>query len=792
MLLTKGKVFLQSLKLYTYRIILFLVCFSHFFFMGDSFAVANVTGTNKKAKAQTKEKTSENRNSVYFEEEVAGVAWSLKAKKFVSENNRGYIEAIGDVILTKDGDKIKADYARLYSESNWLFLKGDIEVKWKADTFTAQEAEFDLVTMNGWLKDSSLYMPDMETYLKAKILNKIGDNSYTFSDATITACEGDSPAWSFKADSGDLVLKDFVFLDTPVLYIKKAPVMILPAITMTVGKKRSTGFLFPEISISNFSVFSLNIPFYLAIDKEKDLTLYQNLMASQGYMQGVEFRLNTDSYTKLLFHADYLFDYNPRWWVRSKYDGWVGNKDWRVLFDVDLISDTRYLQDFTKGISGYDESQDEFVSVFGRGFAEKDSDTRENILMISRVWDEYMFTGSVEYTQNIASWTQNTAAQKLPELNFYNFQENLFNSPLEFQLMARYNYFLRLQGTQGQRLYLQPEISAPAQLSFMTVIPSLAYKQNIYLIDRYENDNNQIAYEGSHTTTDKVPTSGAVEAGLSVFSELNQFFHFDSDLKEVTENIGKSEWLGLGHTIVPEINATWQKNLNNPDTMPYFDALDRLDDTFALEFSLINRLKKKIKTISVNNEDGKQVPFSSISYKDALYLEFMQGVDLQEVFRTEGLSTVDRRILNDFYTKVQFSPQDTINFYSELWISYYGEGLTEQEYGVIFSFPQALLGFSYNQQPEGNNIRRAKWVEDNLYNIEPTSAINVFKVDISYLLNQNLRLGGRLYYDFHNFLFLERALVVEWIGSCYGFSLDVNVGSGDDFQVQFNFNIASF
>ena len=495
--------------------------------MGESFAAAGAVDADKKAKTQTKEGKNKNRNNIYFEEKVVGVAWNLKAKKFVSENSRGYVEAIGDVVLTKDGDEIKADYARLYSESNWLFLKGDVEVTWKTDTFTAQEAEFDLITMNGWLKESSLYMPEMETYLQAKVLNKIGDMSYTFSDATITACSGDSPAWSFKADSGDLVLKNFLFLDTPVLYIKKAPVMILPAITMPVGKKRSTGFLFPEIAISNLSAFSLNIPFYLAIDNERDMTLYQNIMTTQGYMQGIEYRANTDSYTTLLFRADYVYDFtgkqenDSRWWVRSKYDGWVGNKDWRVIFDVDLVSDERYLQDFTKGLSGYDESQEEFVAIFGRGLGEKDSDTRNNIFVVSRIWDDYMLTGSVDYTQEIGSWTKNTAAQKLPEINFYNFQNQIFNSPLEFQLMSRYDYFFRNEGTRGQRLYLQPEISAPVQFSFMTFIPSLTYKQNIYIIDKYENDNNQVAYEGSHTTTDKFPTSGAVEAGFTLFSELS-------------------------------------------------------------------------------------------------------------------------------------------------------------------------------------------------------------------------------------------------------------------------------
>jgi lipopolysaccharide export system protein LptA len=125
-------------------------------------------------------------------------SWRLLADKTAASHDNQYIEAFGNVVLDRGDDYIRAEYARYYQSTKWVFLKGNVDAKFQGDFLKAEEAEFDLNTNTGWLKNGQIFMEDPHMYFEGAVLKKTGAETYEFREATITVCDGDRPAWSIK------------------------------------------------------------------------------------------------------------------------------------------------------------------------------------------------------------------------------------------------------------------------------------------------------------------------------------------------------------------------------------------------------------------------------------------------------------------------------------------------------------------------------------------------------------------------------------------------------------------
>ena len=73
--------------------------------------------------------------------------WNLKADKLVSIDDGVIVEASGGVLLQRGNDYMKADFARYYTATNWIFVQGNVEVRMGRDILNAREAEFDLTDL---------------------------------------------------------------------------------------------------------------------------------------------------------------------------------------------------------------------------------------------------------------------------------------------------------------------------------------------------------------------------------------------------------------------------------------------------------------------------------------------------------------------------------------------------------------------------------------------------------------------------------------------------------------------
>ncbi len=342
--------------------------------------------------------------------------WTFSADRVVGDYTSEYVEAFGNCTLVMGENQLRADFARYYQTTGWVFLKGNLRAHWGGDFLQADEGEFDLNNMTGWLKNGKLFMAKPHVYVEAERVAKNKGDSYSFKNAKVTACDGEQPAWSVTTEEGDVQLDGRVRLYRSAFRVRDIPVFYWPYMSLPGRKNRQSGLLFPSISSSKKLGFQTNLPYYWVINEEADATFYQNYMSRRGYQQGVEFRHANDSATKGMWMLDVLKDSRratkeseewkdyqgdglvrpnrSRWWARSKYDGWLGSPHIKVKLDIDMVSDQNYLRDFENGPNGFETTRQEFVDTFGRDIENKDSLTRTSTAFLSRSWDRFGVTAS--------------------------------------------------------------------------------------------------------------------------------------------------------------------------------------------------------------------------------------------------------------------------------------------------------------------------------------------------------------------------------------------------------------
>ncbi len=72
--------------------------------------------------------------------------WTFSADRVVGDYTSEYVEAFGNCTLALGKDQLRADFARYYQTTGWVFLKGNIRAQWGGDFLQADEGEFDLTT----------------------------------------------------------------------------------------------------------------------------------------------------------------------------------------------------------------------------------------------------------------------------------------------------------------------------------------------------------------------------------------------------------------------------------------------------------------------------------------------------------------------------------------------------------------------------------------------------------------------------------------------------------------------
>ncbi|MFW5837778.1 MAG: LPS-assembly protein LptD, partial [Desulfovibrionaceae bacterium] len=645
--------------------------------------------------------------------------WRFTADRIVAQHDSEYVQAWGNATLRYEDNYLSADFVRYYEATSWVFLKGNVRAMWNGDFYQASEAEFDLQNMAGWLKQGRVFVAKPHVYLESELIRKYQGDAYSFRDARITACPGDTPAWSVRASQGYVTLDGYAMLWDTDFLVRNQTVMYSPYLQLPIMRERQSGLLFPEVGRSSRNGFFINQPIYWAVDEENDLTFFENYMVKRGFMQGVEWRNTPDTHTKGLWRFDYLHDQkvagseadeddqfqgdglirpnHDRYWLRSKFDGYLGDPEWKVKVDLDYVSDQDYLREFESGYSGYESSEDHFLEEFGRTIDPFDAQNRTSTAVLTRSWDHVGLAAKLEYTEstnymnrNLPS-SENPTVQRLPEIDVFAFKDAVPGAaPLEWRMDSQFAYFWREYGTQAGRLDLNPSLSLPLQGGGFTLIPRAGVHETIYAITKRENDPG--------VTQDALPARTVPELGASAFTELYRVFSLGESIAPSKETAGESYWTALKHSIQPRLDYTYIPRNDYQRRLPEFDRDDRIHRRNSITYSLTNVLDRKRQTVSLDPGTGK----ASLApdYLDFFRLRLEQSYDLFEASRTEDLAQYQRRPFSDILAEVTLKPVRYLSLNSRTYFSPYIGDVTEHDHMLTLTYPdwgEAYFGLSFKE-----------------------------------------------------------------------------------------------
>ena len=686
--------------------------------------------------------------------------WKIYADSLVSVNDGVVIEGRGNVLLVRGDDYLKADFARLYTNTEWILLQGNVYAKLGTDEVEAKEAEFDLTNSTGWLKDAKLFLAGPHMYFKSDEIYKKGESRYSLLKATATTCDGSVPLWKIEAKEADLEVDSYAHFFDVIFNIKDKGVAYVPYFVAPTKTTRQSGLLLPNYGYSSTQGFYYTQPYFHVIDQSRDLTVYGTVLTEKGFMPSLEYRSHTKENEKLWAMIDFLYDdtrvlsegqdsvdqtdgkirpNRTRYWLRAMGSGDIFESRWNYKYNLDYVSDQNFIREFSNRMTGFDYTRDNSYSMFGRNFAEAD-ENRVTQGFAYRNYEKFYLTAGMKYTQDPnfghgnLSHKYDTTVQHLPEFGLYwNRDKIVENFPLEWNMQANMGYYYRRFGTKGAKAELYPEVAYPVSLGFVrgevagrargTAYTGISGKDTSLL-----NDLGSGEQQGSDTRF--IP-----EFRSSFYAQADRIWQFEQENAPVQENVGKREMVALKHTVQPRIAYEWIEHVDQEGN-PFFTIEDRLQGKNDLIVRLDNILTAKYSSV-VRQKDGIG---NNYSYRDFINLSVSTGFDFKEDSREKHVEVYERRPWHDLRTRLDFKPLKWINFHGDAYYSFYDGKLNRVDVGsTLFHNTYGSFRTSYSQREPNYNYRRFV-IYDNVNDIVPSGKINVITNTLSLKASPELSL----------------------------------------------------
>jgi len=219
--------------------------------------------------------------------------------------NEGNVDArIGIFRLQADKLTVYEATNRVVAEGNVVFDQGELQ------RITGSRAEFNYATKLGFFINSTGFTNQTEDgtiiYFTADRVEKISANRIVIMNGELTACDEETPKWSFTARRAEITLNDRVRARNPKFKVKGMTVVPLPYVSVSLKRRdRASGFLTPTFSGSGKKGFRLSNAYYQTLGRSADATFRNDIFTKRGLGFGadVRTRANSRSYFNLGFYT---------------------------------------------------------------------------------------------------------------------------------------------------------------------------------------------------------------------------------------------------------------------------------------------------------------------------------------------------------------------------------------------------------------------------------------------------------------------------------------------------------
>ncbi len=550
----------------------------------------------------------------------------IEADRLTFDQDSDTYRAEGNVDITFTGGFLKADSVTMNRTTNDAWAHGHAYLQSEGDSLEGDVIELNLETKKGAVRDGRMFFTKNHLYVTGSEIEKSGEATYRIKDATATTCDGPIPDWRFTGKEGEVTLDGYGTLKNGSFQIRDTPVFWLPWMAFPAKTTRQTGFLFPHFGYSTDKLgFDAEIPFYWAISKSTDATLYSRYMSYRGLKEGAEFRYQPSSSTWGQFYGDFLQDQwtgtdivggIPRTWT-EKQDRWSWYWSHETTFepgfsfraDLMKLSDIYYFRDF----GSHNYYLDHFAGSLNRKFqrvsfvGNESLTSYDSAARIVKQWRNYNLTALTQYTENLTTPSNAETLQRFPEVTFTGFKQPLFGTRLSWDVTSLYGYYNRDYGVKGSAFDVYPKVSLPwAFGSYATVTPELGVRETLW-----DASSNNPAVPG--TSDSRTLYTVSLGATTEVFRV------FDVNAGSIQK---------IRHAVKPEVTYFYVPNVDQAGRPDFVTGVDSGNGvTYALTNTLIGRKA---------DEKG------NVTYQELFRLKLSQTYNITEptIYSTTTIPTI--------------------------------------------------------------------------------------------------------------------------------------------------------
>ena len=431
---------------------------------------------------------------------------------------------------------VRADKAIFDTKTNELVLLGNVNA-YKGNSLYLKSNEVKIKLKEDYSFLEPFYLQDSQSGLWVSAKSAEFDkNVYKSEDSIVSTCSVNNPIWQIRASRGEYNANDeWLKVWNPKLCIYEIPVLYLPYLSFSLGYKRKTGLLYPELGNSKDDGILYTQPIFIAPYSWWDMTLLPSLRTKRGAGLFSELRILDDKNQMILANFGGFFDTKSyqkehnlenknhygiqleyeRSNLLTKYSDFFYEDG--LYLDISQISDIDYFKLQKDEVEDRADLQGSLLTSRFNYFLKSESDY---IGLYARYYND------LEYTSNAKTM------QTLPQVQYHRHLESLFVPNLRYSFDYQAKNHTRASGYRA----VQQEASLP-----------LTYSMNLF--DDYVNASASSVFYG--TTIDYTNTK---EVRLRNGRYYNNYYVFklNSDLAKRYENFGHTISL-LGEFTLPGI-----------------------------------------------------------------------------------------------------------------------------------------------------------------------------------------------------------------------------------------------
>ena len=453
-----------------------------------------------------------------------GSGISASADNSFSDAGAQTMELTGHVQIIYDQQYLSCDHAVINRATEEVFVEGNLvisspQVYIEGDSANLSYKDNTGTITNGFVKSGPVIF-------EGRIVKKTGPQSFDAEDASFTACTTCPTAWTFSGSRIQAELGGYAYIKHAKMRVANIPMLWLPYLIVPLKSQRSTGILIPSIDDNSDGGTALAQSFFWAISRSQDATITAKYYTKRGWKALVNYRyvLNPTSSGELSssFVRDNVFpdangikgyntDVNKNRYFLTYNHNYDLPDGFNQKLNLNVVSDLRYTRDFPEEMAGSGDSALDNRLTLSRN-TERTHASLDASYYINQL-HENLLDSNTESVHRVPELRYDIAERPVSSTGIFsgllfNFHSDYVNFTRDS--LAWDDVYTNAQGVKtvdrardstlepgagifdpktdvirtGQRIDLQPEISAPFRIgSVLDVLPSLNFRHTQYALN---------------------------------------------------------------------------------------------------------------------------------------------------------------------------------------------------------------------------------------------------------------------------------------------------------------------